>query len=154
MSLLRFLHILAVALALSAYAAWLRSERTSSPDRSADQTVVGIPLLHRSEAEALWHDSGTIFLDVRPRTDYSYGHIAGALSFPEDEPFEEHFPALRSRLEKARTIVVYCKSVDCARSLWMALRLRDAGLTQTCIYPHGWNDWSEHDLPVTRTATR
>jgi rhodanese-related sulfurtransferase len=154
MQLSRFLHILAVTAALSAYGAWLRMERARQPEEGPGyRSVVGIPLLRLPQVEALWHDPATVFLDVRSSIDYEYGHIAGAISMPEEE-FDERFPALKPRLERARVIVVYCKSVDCGKSLWVALRLRDAGLAQTQIYPHGWHEWFEHNLPVTRSATR
>ncbi len=47
-------------------------------------------------------------------------------------------------------MVVYCKSVDCGKSLWAALRLRQHGLAQTRIYPGGWNEWSNRGLPAVR----
>jgi rhodanese-related sulfurtransferase len=150
---LRFVYILALALALAAYSAWLRAERKPQTDLWPSQSVAGIPLLDRAQADALWHDSSTLFVDVRSPIDYQYGHILGAISMPEEE-FDKLFPSLRPRLEQARTIVVYCKSVDCGKSLWVAIRLRNLGLMQTQIYPHGWNEWSLHDLPISRTATR
>jgi rhodanese-related sulfurtransferase len=84
---------------------------------------------------------------VRSRFDYECGHIAGAINLP-DEEFETAFPALRLRLERAEVLVVYCKSSDCGKSLWSALRLRQQGLRQTRIYPEGWNEWSTSGLPV------
>ena len=62
--------------------------------------------------------------------------------------------ALKPKLERARAIVVYCGSADCGKSLWVALRLRDEGLTQTRIYPAGWNEWYLRGLPSHRPATR
>ena len=83
---------------------------------------------------------------------HEFGHIAGAISLPEEE-FEQRFPALRPRLERAGAVIVYCKSVDCGKSLWTALRLRDAGLLQTKIYPYGWNEWYNSGLPIARLRT-
>jgi rhodanese-related sulfurtransferase len=54
------------------------------------------------------------------------------------------------KLERARTIIVYCKSVDCGKSLWAAIRLRNAGFTQTKIFPEGWNEWVNNGLPTAR----
>jgi len=142
--------ILAVCLVLSAYSCWSLAvrQREHKGSEPSDQTsVAGIPLLRLSAAEALWHDRGTLFVDVRSAQDYDFGHIAGAVSLPEEE-FEQRFPELKPRLERAGTIVVYCKSVDCGKSLWGALRLRDAGLLQTKIYPYGWNEWYNNDLPI------
>jgi len=156
MSLLKIAQILAVTLCLSAYAAWLHG--TAAPHGTAegqgDTPMVGGILLYRSaEVEKFWHDPTTRFVDVRSGIDYAYGHIAGALELPENE-FDQRFPSLRPQLEKARTIVVYCGSPRCARSLRVAIRLREEGLEQTQIYPAGWNDWFERQLPIDRTATR
>ena len=147
MSAFRFLHLLLLTLALAGYAAYLRSERTQR--QLVEAVPPGeIPLLRAAEAEALWKHDDTLFVDVRSDADYAAGHIAGAVSLPEEE-FEQRFPALRRRLEPARAIVVYCKSEDCGKSLWTALRLRNAGLIQTRIYPAGWYDWKRHGLPHT-----
>jgi rhodanese-related sulfurtransferase len=145
-----FARILAVCLALSLYSSWSlavreREHKISPPANG--QAVAGIPLLGLREAEALWQDRSTLFVDVRSAADYEFGHIAGAISLPEEEA-EQRIGELKPRLERAGAIVVYCKSVDCGKSLWSALRLRDAGLTQTRIYPHGWNEWYNNGLPI------
>jgi rhodanese-related sulfurtransferase len=148
--------ILTVCLALSAYSSWSlavreRQYKGSEPPYAA--SVAGIRLLRLADAEALWRDRSTLFVDVRSAADYDFGHIAGAISLPEEE-FEQRFPELKPRLERAGTIVVYCKSVDCGKSLWTALRLGDAGLRQTKIYPYGWNEWYNNGLPIAGRAER
>jgi len=148
------IRILLVSVGLSSYSAWMQAVRDRGTDQSrpaSDAAVAGIPLVRLAEAEALWRESSTIFLDVRPAADYEFGHIAGAISIP-DEEFEQHFPALKPRLERARAIVVYCKSVDCGKSLWTAIRLRNEGLMQARIYPYGWNEWFLHGLPTAGAA--
>jgi rhodanese-related sulfurtransferase len=147
-----FLRILAVTAALSAYAAWTDShrQRTASVTGS-ERSIADIPLLRTAEAEKLWGDNTTLFLDVRSVYDYESGHISGALNLPEEE-FEVIFPTLRERLERAGTLVVYCKSEDCGKSLWSAIRLRQQGLRQTTIYPEGWNDWVTRGLPINRST--
>jgi rhodanese-related sulfurtransferase len=142
--------ILLLSLALSSYSAWslaVRDRESKLSEQSNYSTVAGLPLIRIAEAEALWRQSSTIFLDVRPVADYEIGHIAGAVNLP-DEEFEQRFPTLRPRLERAEAIVVYCKSVDCGKSLWSAIRLRNEGLMQTRIYPYGWNEWYLQGLPT------
>lgn len=147
MSAAKLLHLLLVTCALAGYAAYLRAERGERPAPEAAPTDA-IPLVRAAEAEELWQQDGTLFVDVRSAADFADGHIAGAVSLPEED-FEQRFPALRSRLERASAIVVYCKSEDCGKSLWAAIRLRNAGLTQTRIYPAGWYDWKRHGLAHT-----
>jgi rhodanese-related sulfurtransferase len=148
-----FVRILALSLALAAYSAWVLSARPrpASPSSAEPWAVADIPLLHDDEAEALWHERSTLFVDVRSAADYEVGHVAGAVSLPYED-FEAALPPLLSRCEQAGAVVVYCKSVDCGKSLWAAIRLRQHGLTQTKIYPGGWNDWFNRGRPVGRSV--
>jgi rhodanese-related sulfurtransferase len=149
---INFLRILLVTLALTGYSAWVQKQRLSPGIKPlATDDVAGIPLLRRDDARALWEESSTLFVDVRSSIDYEFGHIQGAISIP-DEEFEKRFPDQRQRLERAKTIIVYCQNRDCGKSLWSAIRLRNAGLTQAVIYPEGWNDWVLHDLPTAGTG--
>jgi rhodanese-related sulfurtransferase len=151
MRLRNFLHILAISVALAGYSAWV----SSTNDKGSAGTVTpevfpgtDIPLLNAAEAESLWRKSSTLFVDVRSYPDYEFGHIQGAINLPEEE-FDARFDALKPRLEQAGVIVVYCKNVDCGKSYWAALGLRQRGFKQVHIYPHGWYEWCEHQLPVT-----
>ena len=149
MSCVKLLQILALSAALSVYSAWVLASRPARTEIPAN----GIPLLRTPDAHALWQKPATVFIDVRSAADYGYGHIAGAINVPEEE-FESRLPKLRAPLESAGAIVVYCKNVDCGKSLWAAIRLRNAGLMQTKIYPAGWNEWQLRGLPTRSTATR
>jgi rhodanese-related sulfurtransferase len=113
----------------------------------------GVRLIRLDDAETLWRDSGTLFVDVRSLTDYEFGHIEGALSLPEAQ-FEGQFPALKERLQRARTIVLYCSSPDCALTLWTAIRLHNEDLTQAVIFLDGWNAWFNRGLPITRLRSQ
>jgi rhodanese-related sulfurtransferase len=145
-----FARILAVCLALAAYSNWslaVRERDRQATRPSQTEAVAGIPLIRLGEAQALWQQPSTLFVDVRSATDYEVGHIAGAISMPWEE-FEQRLSLLRVRLERATVLVVYCKSVDCGKSLWTALGLRNAGLLQVKIYPDGWNEWYNRGLPI------
>jgi rhodanese-related sulfurtransferase len=140
-----------VTLALSGYSAWVLNEQAPNEKPQAKDDVAGIPLWRCADVETLWHDPSTLFVDVRSSIDYDFGHIRGAVSLPEEE-FDKRLPDLKSRLERAQTIIVYCKNRDCGKSLWVAIRLRKAGLAQTGIYPEGWNEWYLHELPIDGTG--
>lgn len=148
MRLANFTRILLLAFALAGYSAWAVSVREQAgrlPVGEAGKD--GIPLVRLDEAEALWKQGATVFVDVRSAEDYEAGHIPGAILLPETE-FEKVFPALRPRLERAEDIVVYCGGMTCSKSLWSAIRLRNEGLKQTKIYPAGWNEWFTRDRPA------
>jgi rhodanese-related sulfurtransferase len=153
MKLANFVRILALALALAAYSAWVLSTRQHPPSAPSTEpwAVADIPLLRLDEAEALWRQPATLFVDVRAPFDYQVGHVAGAVNLPYED-FEAGLPALLPRCEQAGAVVVYCKSEDCGKSLWSAIRLRQHGLTQTRIYPGGWNEWSNRGLPAVRSG--
>jgi rhodanese-related sulfurtransferase len=151
MRLRNFLYILTISAVLAGYSAWVSSAHDEGNSTTAPAEVfpgTDIPLLNAADAEALWRKSSTLFVDVRSYPDYDFGHIQGAVNLPE-EKFEERFPALKPRLEQAAVIVVYCKNADCGKSYWSALRLSQRGFHQVRIYPHGWYEWCEYQLPVT-----
>jgi rhodanese-related sulfurtransferase len=152
MKVKNFMHILAVSLALAAYSAWVISarERPQVDEKPAGSLPgTDIPLLTGADAQTLWRKPSTLFLDVRSSVDYEFGHIQGAVNLPWEE-FDQGYPVLKPRLDRAAAIVVYCKSSDCGKSYWCALRLRREGFRQTKIYPNGWYEWSDLGLPVTR----
>jgi rhodanese-related sulfurtransferase len=145
----KVLYILGVSAVLALYSSWLPgAHRAPVPLGPAGNEI---PLIRLDRARTLSQDPSALFLDVRSEIDYQFGHIPGAVSLPETG-FETKFPALKERLRRAGTLVVYCKSTDCGLSLWAAIRLRNEGLTQVVIYPEGWNDWFNRGLPVAREA--
>jgi rhodanese-related sulfurtransferase len=151
-----FLYILATTAALSGYSFWSQKERDHLASPAATEYFIAdirVPLIQTAEAETLWRSSSTVFLDVRPHYDFECGHIPEAINLP-DEEFEKLLPALQSRLARAEAIVVYCQSPDCAKSFRSATRLHLNGLSQTKIYPGGWNAWFNSGLPAARTAVR
>ncbi|HEV3116096.1 MAG TPA: rhodanese-like domain-containing protein [Gemmataceae bacterium] len=151
MRLANFLFILLTSAALAGYSSWSLAMRERDREATVPAeagSVAGLPLLSLSEAKSLYHQSGTLFVDVRSATDYAYGHIEGAINMPYED-FAELLPQRRSELRAARALVVYCKSKDCGKSLWSAIRLHQEGLTQAKIYPNGWNEWVTNGLPHT-----
>ncbi len=150
MRLRNFIHILAVSGVLAAYSFWVLSARENDKASSATaETFPGtdIPLLNAADAESLWRQPSTIFLDVRPAPDYEFGHVKGALSLPLEE-LDDRFSRLKPQLERAQAIVVYCKNSDCGKSYWSALHLRKQGFKQVRIYPNGWYEWCRFELPI------
>lgn len=145
-----FLRILFAATTLTVchfVAATLRSDIASSAGDRFISVPDGIDLLARSQAEASWHDPAVAFIDVRPLEDYKQGHIQGAIHLAYEE-MAETLPPLREKLSLASQLIVYCKSVDCGKSLWAAIRLKNQGHQQIAIYPGGWNEWVLAGLPV------
>lgn len=147
----KVLQILGVSLALAAYS-WMVSARVGHTSAATARSIpaTDIPLIDLAEAKALWSSPGTVFVDVRSAFDYQLGHIAGAVNLPAEE-WDRRFAALQPRLKTAAAVVVYCQSVDCGKSYWSALRLRQAGFLQVKIYPEGWYEWRARSLPSAGT---
>jgi rhodanese-related sulfurtransferase/DNA-binding transcriptional ArsR family regulator len=83
-----------------------------------------------------------VVLDVRPREEYSAGHIAGALSMPLGE--------LRRRLAdlpKDRRVVAYCRGPYCVLAAEAVRLLRQLGMDAVRL-SEGFPEWRDAGLPV------
>jgi rhodanese-related sulfurtransferase len=150
MKLRNFIHIFLVSGALAGYSFWVSFARETGISEAASAEVfpgTDIPLLNVADAQNLWRQPSTIFVDVRSTPDYEFGHAKGAVSLPYEE-LDERFAALKPQLDRAQAIVVYCKNSDCGKSYWSALYLRKQGLKQVRIYPNGWYEWCQYELPI------
>ncbi len=88
-------------------------------------------------------EAGTVtVLDVRPRHEYTAGHIPGALSIPVGELGDR-----LSELAPDREIVVYCRGAYCVLAYEAVGILRQSGLRATRLNA-GMLEWRLENLPV------
>jgi rhodanese-related sulfurtransferase/DNA-binding transcriptional ArsR family regulator len=83
-----------------------------------------------------------VVLDVRPVEEYEAGHIAGAISIPND--------ALKRRLSelpKNRKVVAYCRGPYCVFSVEAVKLLRSRGF-KAARMEDGVPDWRARGLPI------
>lgn len=104
--------IAAIALALMTSAAVAGAQKVMMPTQTSNPAVrIGPPQddfskarrIDRDEAIKLVKEGKAVFVDVRPKESYDWGHIKGALSIPEAE--------LMNRLKEVppgRMIITYC----------------------------------------------
>src|SRR5882724_11543254 len=92
------------------------------------------------EAQELWASGSAFFLDARATSDYTAGHIAGALSLPVEE-FDDHYSQVAGMLTPDSAIVVYCDGVECDLSHRLMARLRDSGYHNVRLIVNGWTTW-------------
>ena len=106
--------VAALALAVMTTAAVASAQKIMMPTQTSNPNVKIVPAapqtdlskakrIPREEAVKLVKQGKAIFVDVRPKESYDYGHIKGALSIPEAE--------LIGRLKEippGRMIVTYC----------------------------------------------
>ena len=97
-----------------------------------------------ADAKALHANGDAIFVDVRERTEWTQGHIAGAvhaargfLEFAADPEGPMHVPELAS----GRRLVIYCASGG--RSTLACKTLQDMGISGVTNLAGGITAWTE-----------
>lgn len=100
-----------------------------------------------AEARRLFDRGEAVFLDARLPDAYRKGHIRGAVNLPVRD-FEAGYPPLKSRLEKAKTVITYCPR-HCVMSAVLARKLLGLGLGNVRVLDGGWDDWRHLGHPVT-----
>ena len=83
-----------------------------------------------------------VVLDVRPSTEYTAGHIPGAVSVPLDE-LEHRLDDLPADIE----IVAYCRGAYCVLAYDAVDRLTAAGRSARRLH-EGMLEWRLAGLPV------
>lgn len=97
-------------------------------------------------------DKGALFLDARPRLNYDFERIPGAVSLPEEE-FDAAFARLEPRLRDSLDVVVYCAGFGCEASHKVARALKQRGV-QAVILDEGWPAWADAGYPIEQGEPR
>ncbi|MGE5796424.1 MAG: ArsR/SmtB family transcription factor [Ignavibacteria bacterium] len=105
-------------------------ERTSMEEISADE------LLKRLENDEI------TLIDVRPKEEYSGGHIAGSISFPLKE-LKEKDP----KLPKRKEVIAYCRGPYCVLAAEAAKILSSSGY-KVRVMKGDINNWRVLGYPV------
>jgi len=95
-------------------------------------------------AKALF-DKKYRFLDARDVSDFSAGHIQGALNIPFHE-IEKYKDRLND-LPKDQVYVTYCSSA-CDVSIDMAYYMAKLGFKKVHIFHGGWDEWKNAGYPA------
>ena len=86
-----------------------------------------------------------LLLEALPAKYFEDSHLPGARNMPHDAVAEL---APRLAPDKTAAIVVYCANVACQNSHIAAVRLKELGYSNVCVYAGGKKDWTEAGLPV------
>lgn len=112
------------------------------------QTAEELPykIIHAKELKS-WIDSGKQFqlIDARPKKYDDGDVITGAKFLPynsEEQLIKKMLPA------RDAVIVVYCASLQCPASKYLAEKLLAMGYKNVYKYPEGINDWMDKDYPI------
>jgi len=95
-------------------------------------------------AKALF-DKKYRFIDARDVSDYSAGHVQGALNIPFHE-IEKYKDRLND-LPKDQVYVTYC-STACDVSIDMAYYMAKLGFKKVYIFHGGWDEWKAAGYPA------
>jgi rhodanese-related sulfurtransferase len=155
-TILRLFLIVAVGAALGlAWNAWLVRRDGANPGAAPRGLPLRANALLRAGDEEIdvteakrRFDKGYLFLDARPADFWPLGHVAGALSLPEDD-FDAAFAKLEPHLRSTHDIVVYCSGLGCDASHLVAHKLKEHGI-EAAIMPGGMPDWTDAGYPVTK----
>lgn len=96
--------------------------------------LVELPTLGIEELMELKQREGVLLLDVRSSSEYSAGHIPGALNAPYGR-----LPSVSSQLAREDELVVYCQTGE--RSTYAAAFLQREGF-RVRLYRGGFSEWS------------
>lgn len=102
----------------------------------------------REELARRLRTGDVVVVDVRPRQEYTAGHIAGALSLPVDELGKR-----LATLPVRRDIVAYCRGPYCVMAYDAVARLRAGGRRARRLVD-GFPEWRAAGLPVETASLR
>jgi rhodanese-related sulfurtransferase len=135
-ALLRAGILLVVALFPAVVSGWLNWQGAGEYGNNPSVTEISA-----SDALLLSKDQHVLWIDARDRRAFDEGHIAGAVSLPEDE-WENSLPALIKAWEPGFPVVVYCSGLRCDASRSVAGRLvHEFTMKNIFILKGGWDAW-------------
>lgn len=112
------------------------------------QPTIQFETIELADAIRYSHRQGVIFLDVREKQYYDYGHIERAQNIPIEQISKLTDAEVQS-WKAAPTIIVYCNGVSCGIAYQAAKLLMAKGIDNVKIYVEGWPEWRSCKLPIT-----
>jgi rhodanese-related sulfurtransferase len=101
--------------------------------------------------------AGALVVDARIASEYSDGHIKGAVNVPYRERSkketnfdagDDDFNITRLPSDKGAVIVIYCNGPDCWKSFKASTAAVKAGYTNVYWYREGFPNWKSKALPI------
>lgn len=123
----------------------LSKARLAEVDRIIDELILerkNVPSTTMDDLETKLNSDAILVLDVRPSSEYAYGHIKGAISIPASK-LEEQV----STLDAAKEVVVYCRDYYSRLADRAMLFLREHGFTVSRL-EEGFSEWRAQGRPV------
>lgn len=99
--------------------------------------------IDRDQLQRLVHDNAGQVVEVLPKAEYDWAHLAGAHRWLRDMDRD----TVNARLDPSRPVVAYCNDFQCGMSPRAAWRLGRLGFTQVYDYVASKMDWLSFGLP-------
>ena len=96
--------------------------------------------------ELILLNSELVVIDSRKKTEYSKGHIEGAVNILNTVMQPDELEMIAP--DKTKAILFYCNGTRCLRSSDAASKALDWGYKNIFWFRGGWNEWTEKRLPV------
>jgi len=87
-----------------------------------------------------------VIIDSRKKSEYSKGHIEGAVNLLNTDTRREDMAALCP--DKTTPIVFYCNGIRCLRSSDAIHKAMGWGYRNVFWFRGGWREWADKRLPV------
>lgn len=96
--------------------------------------------------ELILLNSELVVIDSRKKTEYSKGHIEGAVNILNTVMQQDEFEMIAP--DKTKGILFYCNGTRCLRSADAVSKALEWGYKSIFWFRGGWNEWMEKRLPV------
>src|SRR5215475_2467357 len=128
---------------------------TSARADDTPPTIAGAKLVAAQDVMKASATGAVVIIDTRVASEYSEGHIKGAISVPYREKSaksvdfdanQDQFDLSKLPSDKAAAIVVYCNGPECWKSYKASMVAAKRGYSNILWYRLGYPDWKSKGL--------
>jgi rhodanese-related sulfurtransferase len=113
----------------------------------APETMPGVVIVSAEEVvELTLSRPELVIIDSRKKTEYTKGHIEGAVNLLNTSMRREDMEALCP--DKTGAVVFYCNGIRCLRSSDALQKAVSWGYRNVFWFRGGWKEWTDKRLPV------
>ena len=102
-----------------------------------------------ADAAKLVKTGKAVYVDVRSKETYDFGHIPGAISIPGSQLLNRIV-----EIPPGKTVITYCACVEEHTAAVAVLNLNSHGFKNAAALIGGWISWRAAGLPVEVTGQR
>ena len=125
----------------------LSSELLADEKPFVPDNIVGAITVSAEEViELILLNPELVVIDSRKKTEYSKGHIEGAINILNTIMKQENLEIVAP--DKTKAILFYCNGRRCMRSAAAVSKALDWGYKNIFWFRGGWTEWMDKQLPV------